>query len=77
MDHLHMPAANCKKARHISDDLKWGPHVGGTHDDHVGLQKVSAAHHTKYDHQRIPDGVPPMTVGKVREGQKPAVLKKS
>lgn len=70
-----MPCA-CKHARKISDDLKWGKHLEGTHDDHVGLQKVAGSHHARYDHERIPDGVPPMQVGKVREGQTPAVLKK-
>jgi hypothetical protein len=71
-----MPGACCKKARKISDDLKWGRKLDGTMDDHVGVQGISAAHNAKYDHERIPDGVPPMEIRKVREGQTPAVLKK-
>jgi hypothetical protein len=74
-ERLTMPCG-CPHARKISDDLKWGKHLGGTHDDHVGVQHVSAMHHARHNHERIPDGVPPMGIGKVHEGQKPAILKK-
>ena len=74
-ERLTMPC-DCHKARKVSDDLKWGKHLHGTHDDPVGVQGVSMAHHARHDHERIPDNVPPMKVGKVREGQKPAILKK-
>ena len=75
-ERLNLPCG-CKHARAISDDLKWGKHLGGTHDDHVGVQKVSMAHHARHDHERIPDGVPPMEIRKVQEGKTPAVLKRS
>ena len=71
-EHLTMPHT-CKCARKVSDDLKWGKHLGGTNDDHVGLQKVSAEHHARSDHERDEA----MGIHKVREGQKPAILKKS
>lgn len=76
MDHLHMPGPCCRKARAISDDLKVGKHLGGTPDDMVGIQGVSMRHHAMHDHERIPDGVPPMEIRKVHEGRKPEVLKK-
>lgn len=66
----------CGCARKVSDDLKWGKHLGGTPDDHVGVQGISARHHAQHDHERIPDSVHPMEIRKVREGQKPAILKK-
>ena len=61
---LHMPKES--KAPKISNDLKLGPKLGGTHDDHVGLQKVAAAN-SRGDGMRIND---------VKEGKKPAILKK-
>ena len=73
--HLKMPCAN--HTRKISDDLKWGPHVGGTLDDPMHVQRTSAHHHSQYDHERIPGkGVPPMEIRKVQEGRTPEVLKK-
>ena len=70
-ERLTMPC-DCRKARKVSDDLKWGKHLGGTHDDHVGLQKVAMAHHARHDHERDE-----MEIHKVHEGKKPAILKKS
>jgi hypothetical protein len=67
MEHLKVPSEHCCKARKISDDLKWGPHLGGTHDDHVGVQEVSVRHHERGSAFRVSE---------VREGQKPAILKK-
>lgn len=67
MGSIHLPA-HCCKAQKVSDDLKWGPKLGGTHDDHVGVQDVSIRHHARSDGMRVSE---------VREGQKPAILKKS
>lgn len=75
-ERLNMPHT-CPCARKISDDLKWGKHLGGTNDDHVGVQAVSMEHHARHDHERIPPDVPPMEIRKVHEGQKAAILKKS
>jgi hypothetical protein len=73
-----MPCA--QHTRPISDDLKWGKHLGGTHDDPIGVQAASMHHHAQHDHERIqntiPKGVPPMEIRKTKERQKPAVLKK-
>ena len=66
----------CHCARKVSDDLKWGKHLQGTHDDPMEVQKISVHEHSRHDHQRIPPGVPPMGIGKVQEGKQPAVLKK-
>ena len=74
-ERLTMPHT-CPCARKISDDLKWGKKLHGTHDDHVGVQGVSMKHHALHDHERIPSGVPPMEIRKVHEGKTPAVLKK-
>jgi hypothetical protein len=70
-EHLHMPHTphTCPCARKISDDLKWGKHLGGTHDDHVGLQKMAMHHHAQHDNER-------MEIRKVEEGKTPAILKK-
>ena len=68
-EHLTMPCG-CKHARKISDDLKWGKHLGGTHDDHVGVQRASIAHHARHNHERD------MEIQNVHEGQKAAILKK-
>lgn len=50
-EHLRM-SCGCKHARKISDDLKWGKHVTGSHDDHLGVQKISAIHHARDDDLR-------------------------
>jgi hypothetical protein len=69
-ERLSMPCA-CPHARKISDDLKWGKHLGGTHDDAVGLQKVAMHHHARHDHEREE-----IEIGKVKEGHTPAILKR-
>lgn len=64
VSHLRV-SPGCKCARGISDGLKWGKHVGGTHDDMMSVQKMSVIHHTRDDdlrtdihheaHRKIPE----------------------
>jgi hypothetical protein len=58
---------DCNCAKEISKDLAMGKHLHGTADDYMSVQRASATHQEMHGK---------MGIGKVREGQTPAVLKK-
>lgn len=62
-EHLRMPHT-CKCTAKISRDLELGNRLEGTHDDHVGVQKVCAAHKLRFQTEKIPRGREPPEIRK-------------